>query len=396
MEPADQRTLKTINLYAIITFIGFLIGFLNSSYIGGDFPWYYLLCFFIANTFVFIFNSLKKYRAACLTFMININISIFFIVEYYDERVGNYLFYFPLLICIALLRFSTENLNKTLSLYAMSICFLVVAVVVDIPGFRNHNIPEHTLDLLFRYNLIIVVIVTAILIYLLIRLINEQSQNLIKVLETQKLNEKRITNTLKEKEILLAEIHHRVKNNLAVISSLLNLQLNNTNNEETREILTDSRNRVISMSLVHEKLYRNNDFSKIDFSQYVVQLVSEIVSGFDKTNSTRINIEADYCELNISKAIPVGLIVNEVVTNIMKHAFTQTTEDKKIDIRLSQHSNEFELMIKDNGCGFPGEFYPEHNDSLGIILISSLVEQVDGKIEMRNEEGALVNLSFNG
>jgi len=198
--------------------------------------------------------------------------------------------------------------------------------------------------------------------------------------------EEKVKKSLKEKEVLLAEIHHRVKNNLAVITGLLELQAYNTNSEEAKDVLEESQMRVNSIALIHEKLYQNKNLSEISFDVYLEQLTDVIISSLHTTQTeVKINIDADPVKLTVNQAIPCGLILNEIVTNAHKHAF-DGREHGKIDISLKQDGDDITLKIKDDGAGLPADIEVNNPNSLGLKLIDTLSTQLSGTAEFRNAD----------
>ncbi len=211
----------------------------------------------------------------------------------------------------------------------------------------------------------------------------------------RKIAEQKISQSLKEKELLLKEIHHRVKNNLQVVSSLLKLQSGYVNDEKSLDLLLDSQNRVRSMALVHQKLYQSKDFSEIDFNEYIAQLTEHLLKVF-KTNKDNIAIKIYKGHFNISidLAIPCGLILNELISNSLKYAFPNGRKGN-IDIELKKAAHgKFELRIKDNGVGFPKNLDYRKTPSLGLQLVNTLVRQIDGTISMNNESGTEYIINF--
>lgn len=207
--------------------------------------------------------------------------------------------------------------------------------------------------------------------------------------------ETELETSLKEKEMLLKEIHHRVKNNLLVVSNLLEFQSDYTDNSQVLSILEESQNRVQSMALIHEKLYRSTGLDKIDFGEYLEALVDNLFESYNITEN-RISLETnvDSIFLNIETANPCGLIVNELISNAFKHAFPNCREGK-IWLNLSQSSEgKITLVIKDNGVGIPEELDITKLDSLGMELISTLTQQIKGKLEMKQDNGTTFILTF--
>ncbi|MBZ0203113.1 MAG: PAS domain S-box protein [Ignavibacteria bacterium] len=211
----------------------------------------------------------------------------------------------------------------------------------------------------------------------------------------RKLYEQKISQSLKEKELLLKEIHHRVKNNLQVVSSLLKLQSGYVSDSHTLDILTDSQNRVKSMALVHQKLYQSKDYSKIDFSEYLKQLSVHLLNSFRTTsNSVELNVSSDNVFLSIDLAIPCGLIINELISNSLKYAFPV---ERKGIINVGVNSfnnNEYHITVQDNGIGFPKDINYRDTKSLGLQLVNTLVGQIDGTISMDNHVGTSFKIGF--
>lgn len=208
-------------------------------------------------------------------------------------------------------------------------------------------------------------------------------------------SEKRIVRSLEEKKTLLAEIHHRVKNNLAVITGLLELQYHNLESEEAKSALRDSQMRINSMGLIHEKLYQNESLSDIDFGQYINELVGVIIKSHNKSDKDiDLQFEADDIELPITKAIPCGLIINEIVTNSLKYAFEPDQENPVIRIAIKKEGNEAKIEISDNGIGLPAPFGEIDTNSLGTLLIKTLTNQLNADLTVDGSDGTQYTVIF--
>lgn len=195
-----------------------------------------------------------------------------------------------------------------------------------------------------------------------------------------------IQKSLEEKEILLKEIHHRVKNNLQIIISLLNLQSYRIQDKEARQAFENSKQRVYSMALVHEKLYRSQNFANIQFDDYVKTMTTEIIRASADFGRIRLDLQIEPIELSIDLAIPFGLIINELMTNAIKYAFPDGTEGK-IQIGFHSRKNQYTLTVMDNGIGLPDDVYFQKKGSLGMQLVHILTEQIGGSIEISREGG---------
>ncbi|WP_413200020.1 PAS domain S-box protein [Nostoc piscinale] len=211
----------------------------------------------------------------------------------------------------------------------------------------------------------------------------------------QKQVQEQLKASLKEKEVLLKEIHHRVKNNLGIVSSLLQMQCRRTKDTEATAILRDSQNRIASIALVHEKLYRSADLANIDFAQYIPDLTTHLFDSYNVTsNCIKLKIQVNNASLDIETAIPCGLIINELVSNALKYAFPHQSTGE-ITVSLEQQDNyNLILIIQDNGVGLPQNFDPKHTKTLGIILVQGLVKQLRGTIEVNSQQGTEFKITF--
>lgn len=200
--------------------------------------------------------------------------------------------------------------------------------------------------------------------------------------------------SLKEKETLLMEIHHRVKNNLQIITSLLDLQANYVDEEEAINVLQESQNRVKSMAIIHEMFYQSTDLTNINFTSYIKNLVHDLFISYGAKSNIKFVINSELFLLNIETAVPCGLIVTELVSNSLKYAFPNQ-EAGKISVTVNSHEGEFELIISDNGVGFPENIdFKNANVSLGLRLVNVLVKQLDGSIELDKTEGTKFKIKF--
>ena len=200
-------------------------------------------------------------------------------------------------------------------------------------------------------------------------------------LTEKKKAEEIILKNIEEKEILLKEIHHRVKNNLQIITSLLNLQANSVDSESVKAILFQSKSRIESMCKVHEMLYGSKDLSSINYKTYLNDLLSKLIlNSKGETDSIKLKLEVDNLFVNINTAIPLGLLINEVVTNALKYAFPDNNEGE-IYVKINPTvGSKFELKIGDNGVGYEHTKTFDTSNSLGFQLILSLADQLNGEI----------------
>lgn len=220
--------------------------------------------------------------------------------------------------------------------------------------------------------------------------------------------EEMLKKSLNEKKILLQEIHHRVKNNMQIISSLLNLQSINVEDGETLNILKESQGRIKAMALVHEKLYQSESLARINFAEYVKSLINELYRSYHINRYLlNINIDIEDIYLDINAAIPCSLIINELISNILKHAFPQlnnlkvttnpsTDEIKKGNayIGFSKENDVYKLIIRDDGIGMPPTLNINETKTLGLQLVNALVNQLNGTIEVHRDHGTEFIINF--
>jgi PAS domain S-box-containing protein len=206
--------------------------------------------------------------------------------------------------------------------------------------------------------------------------------------------EKQIKASLEEKEVLIKEIHHRVKNNLQIISSLISLQASYTSEPEAQKMFQESKNRIRSMALIHEKLYLSDDLARIDFNEYLHSLVNMLLQFFkNKSSYIELEVNCDNIYFDIDTAISLGLIVNELLSNCFKHAFREG-ESGKVNIELHSVDNGYELIVADNGIGFPENLDFYKTDSLGLQIVQTLTIQLKGALELDRNNGTKFNIIF--
>jgi PAS domain S-box-containing protein len=207
--------------------------------------------------------------------------------------------------------------------------------------------------------------------------------------------EDRLQRSLQEKEVLLREIHHRVKNNMQVISSLLNLQSRHVTDPGVLEMFRESQRRIRSMALIHERLYQSSDLSRVEFSQYLRNLATHLFHSYQVDASrVQLKIEAEEVHLDINTAIPCGLIVNELVSNALKHAFP---EGRSGELRIDLHraaGDGYLLKVKDDGAGFPEGLDFRRTETLGMQIVGTLVSQIDASIDLARDKGTEFTIHF--
>jgi two-component sensor histidine kinase len=211
----------------------------------------------------------------------------------------------------------------------------------------------------------------------------------------RKLIQKKMENSLKEKELMLQEIHHRVKNNLQIVSSLLSLHSEFNENPYLQKVLRECELRVKSMALVHEELYRSDDLAKVDLKSYYFSLSSNLLSIYGRSEKVQIHDLQDSFFMSIDRAIPIGLILNELLTNSLKYAF-EDDQNGEIFLLLKKRNEQVELEYRDTGVGFDLDQAQELQSGLGLKLIDMLSQQLHAKLSLKTEKGFFLRMLFDG
>jgi len=332
----------------------------------------------LALTVVFALNRFKNYKWSAFWFF---GYGFYFFVPINLKMgSGSYmiLFYFPVIISMVQILGRKETLKQLIILS----CICLLSIIAIATGFKfkvytNDLTDEATINLAV-FNIILSFIIT--MAYTLV--IVSESIN----------QENLIRKMLKEKEILLAEVFHRVKNNMNIITSLLNLKKNMSSSAEVQNALEDCRSRVFAMALVHENIFNNNNIIGLNFKRYIKNLITEIVYSQCDKGKVDIVLETEDVNLELSNAISCGLILNELITNSFKYAQSDT-QKLQIQVILKNHKGSIELQVKDNGPGLPKE-YIKNAESLGLELIKSLSDQIGGVYSFSNNPGLAFNLKF--
>ncbi|MGD8352833.1 MAG: histidine kinase dimerization/phosphoacceptor domain -containing protein, partial [Pseudomonadota bacterium] len=208
-------------------------------------------------------------------------------------------------------------------------------------------------------------------------------------------SEENLRSSVMEKEVLLQEIHHRVKNNLQVISGLLDLQSYHITDAKSKEIYKESQNRVITMALIHEELYQARDLARVDYGIYIRNLAGNLFKSYAvDPEKVKLELDVEDVQLVVDTAIPCGLIINELVSNALKHAFPGDREGKVQIIFKLLDDGRYHLEVRDNGVGIPGDFDMVKTPSLGLHLVTVLVSQLAGDMEIKTEEGTSFIIDF--
>ena len=390
----DDKLVKRIRLTNQFGFVGFLIFFFSGSsyfYIGDNLSGFITYFFAILCLAVFPLNKNGFHKFATSFTLISSGTALFYFDSYSGLASGTYLFHFPLAFAISFV-FDYKEKKTMVVHYILPIILLAINFATNRELFASTFITKEQQEILFIVNLFLCIISISLFMYLTVSNSAKENELYELRINERKANENVIKSALNEKNILLAEIHHRVKNNLAIIASLFNLQLSTIENEEAKAILIDSKNRVKSMALIHDSLYKSDSLSEIDFSKYTKELIDEIHYSYPTlANNIKINTSISNVTLNVNSAIPCGLIVNELLTNCFKHAF-KGRHKGTIDIIFTKHDHLIKLKIKDDGVGLKEGY--DKTDSLGVLVINSLSDQLDGKCRFTVDNGTCFEMEF--
>ena len=212
----------------------------------------------------------------------------------------------------------------------------------------------------------------------------------------QKVNSKtrKLKDSLDEKELLLKEIHHRVKNNLAITIGFIELEVSKIRDVKTKNILINIQSRIYTMELVHTKLYQSKDLNQISYKEYIVSLVSDISESFNLNKTVKIDLKVEKVYMNINYAIPCGLVINELITNAFKYAFKEN-ESPKLNINLTRINNTVNVRIQDNGKGFSNSKIHKNPSTLGLKLVKSIIQsQLEGTVVYSYNKGSIFDITF--
>ena len=386
---------KTTNLLNLVAIALVLFSFVNIISLGMLFSFIPVVSILALAILSLELSRREHTRFSFLLFTLYVNLSIFYFCKHHPQQTDNYLYYFPVIVSVVLL--NNPRLSDRFSLVHLGICalFFTATFTVDIPGMRQELAPE-MIRSLKNFNLAASFSITVVLSLLLTHLISGQNDEIVQQNNSLLKAKEVVKASLREKEVLLAELHHRVKNNLAIISGLLNLQDDATTNEEAKDIIGESKTRIMSMALVHRMLYENSELKRLDLARYTSELVNELFNSYNLSNRVNVHTHFEKVELPISKCIPLGLIINELVTNSIKYVFRKKGPEKgNFTITIFQKDNLVSIQVRDDGPGFPQGFNAEaENLSLGIYLVKTLTEQIDGTVRFSNEDGARIDLAF--
>ncbi|MCC7303252.1 MAG: sensor histidine kinase [Bacteroidia bacterium] len=376
----ERRSVYVLNQFLMLAFICIAASMITNAIIDTSFiSLYYGIPSLIVLAAVAALNISGYLYAAMVLLFVSLNVLVGVFTVGLGIRGLAYLYFFPMML-VQMFMFSNERVASIFYfLFGMTV-FSGIATVwyaLTHPPFTHALFLEiaHTSPYL---NLSLCFIMTGYMVMAFMRM--------------QRQREKHLQVMVSDKQTLLSEVHHRVKNNLAIISSLLNLQKNSVEDAAVQRALDDSRNRIYTMALIHEKLYKNQTFSSIGFFDYADSLLREYIRSSLKTRISP-QIRIDGISLVLGQAIPCGLILNELITNSIKHGFRERKEGE-ISIGMFRESGRIVFEYSDNGNGVSDIQKLKEQETLGMTIVYSLAEQLGGTPEFHGETGFRFKLSF--
>ncbi|MBL7931029.1 MAG: ATP-binding protein [Bacteroidia bacterium] len=368
------RKLNQSSLLGTLNVIFCLVVFVSMGYTGSVFECTVVL---VVSPFMFFLNKWWGYVPAFYLFTFIGCFLFFFLSVKMGSDSFAFLYFFTLIIGIIQMGSRKEIFVHVV--INVILCFITICLIALCYIYKVFQIvvPENMIEFCRYFNICFSFFTAAF--FMLI--ISKESIR----------QEMLLQSALKQKEILLAELFHRVKNNLSIVTSLLNLKKDSAKSEETKDILEECRNHVFSMALVHTKMYNSNNLADLNFKEYLGELLPELINSIGGSPAVGFEIESSDVTMNLEQAIPCGLIVNELITNAFKHA--QLPDQRlKIRVALKEENRWVYLDISDNG---PGKCDVNNNkDSLGMELIRSLAEQLSAEYSFRNDDGLKFSLRF--
>lgn len=336
-----------------------------------------------------VLNYFHKYNISSFLFYLYSNLLIFYHIEFYPIESASYLYYFPFLMAIginslSIFRDAFFKLNVLLSV----LVFLSIILIDFKDNFQINSPTESQIIEWFRtYNILITALCIVFIVLFYIWLSNTQINEIKNLLEKEKKLQNQLLSTLQQKEVLLAEVHHRVNNNLAILHGIINMKLSGLQDEKPEEILSSLQNRIHNMNLVHNLLYTHEAIDNISMDTFIKKIIYTTIT---KTYQNKIHIIENIDKIKTIKAsamLPLGIILHEILSNAVHHAFSGIN-NPSLKINVYHQDEHIVLTISDNGKGISSNY----KKGLGMELIYLLVEQMNGRIHLINNAGLTIKI----
>lgn len=377
-QPWEINLTRRLNAITFISIANILLSIIFLNYLGYKYFNSELIFAILTLPIVIILNKYKNYTWAIYFYFING--FLFFIPITLKMGIDSYiiLFYFPMIIGMMHLLGRKETIKQLFILSGL--CFLTIITIALGFKFQFYTLFINASNLK-GISIIIIILGFTSTIFVTLFLVSDFIRQ-----------ENTIKKVLQEKEILLAEVNHRVKNNLSIINGLLNIKIKNAVNQDVKLALEETKNRIFSMALIHQYILEGSNIIDLNFKEYIEKLVTEIKKTFENKLNVKLEFDTEKMEIDINNAVPLGLILNELITNSFKHAKNKE-EELKINIKFKSNNNRIDLEVKDNGNGIKKEEMESEN-SIGLELIKALSEQINGQYSFENDSGLVFRLYF--
>jgi len=342
--------------------------------------------------FVSLLLALQKNKISTQTVFYVLAYTVCVEVTIHTHFLGWSLGFYYYLFLLNLVFFLNYSWSK-LAIIFFNLSIVVIGFVLWYLYFEVEAQIELSKALITNVNLINLVGTTSIIIIIVVyfsRVLHFRDAILQKNMVALRTKNKEILAHQKKQELLIKEIHHRVKNNLQIISSLMSLQSNSVSDESVLEVLNQSRARVHAIAMIHQKLYQYDTLGQVDFKSYLDEILStqQLIN-----NNLKCYLDSEAILLHLDVAVPLGIVVSELFTNALKHAF-QDIDSPCLNVSLTSEGEVFTLLIRDNGVGVNDSFNLDNQSTLGIEIITTLIDQIDGKLLVYNDEGACFSIKF--
>ncbi len=376
--PWEKSITRKLNYFAFICSLSSCIAIISYTLNGITLVVPELAIGFAALPIVVAINKYLNYNYAVYSFYFISTVVILLLSLQLGEGGEVYVFYFPIIISLLTLCHKSDKIKNVIIISSIIFFEIIINVIGLEHGWLLVPLQAAQIHIVKINTFLLSTLVTILFSIAL------AAQN--------NLQEKELTKMIKEKDTLLKELQHRVKNNMSLILGLLNLKLDKCNNEQAKAVLEECNSRIYSMALVHSKLYSGRFIQELNFQEYLQELARELIQTYGNKERINLQIEADGHKLHIDTAIPCGLIVNELVTNSIKYA-TPASGNLDLKVKFSKNDSESILTFADNGPGIRnrGE---RHNESLGMVIIESLCIQLEAKFEFKNRNGLEFEMRF--
>ncbi len=376
--PWERSLTRKLNIVSLIGFVNVLAALIIYEILDQPHFRYEFIAVLLAAPFVPLLNYKYGYVSAAYIF----NIIGFVFFAFLNLKMGAesfvFLFYFSMMISVVQLLARKETFTHMIITFLLCFASIITVVVGFNKGWLYIPHSPEMIRALQTINMILSAVVTLSFIGVI-------------TMESHK-QEQIIKNMLGEKEVLLAEVFHRVKNNMNIITSLLNLKKESSDSPVVKQALEECKNRVYSMALVHQNIYKSKNFTQLDMKEYIHDLVDELMDANGNVETTEASVKCEDIGFDLAHAVPFGLILNELITNSFKYARSKD-KNLRIEIEVLRHGDVAEFIYRDNGPGIADNSWKKN--SLGLELIKSLSSQLDGDYKFENDNGVRFTLRFN-